>query len=131
MRDARNGHSLDVARTLLIVDDHDAFRSFVRSLVDADGFEVTGEAADGESALGAVEQLHPDVVLLDVQLPGIDGIEVAERLASRGDAPDVILMSTRDASDYGRRLRDSRALGFIQKDQISAETLAAVLTPGD
>jgi DNA-binding NarL/FixJ family response regulator len=118
-----------VTRTLLIVDDHAEFRTFARALVGADGFEVTGEAADGESALGAVDALHPEVVLLDIQLPGIDGIEVAERLAMQAGAPDVVLMSTRDASDYGRRLTDSPVCGFIQKDDLSADRLSALLPP--
>jgi DNA-binding NarL/FixJ family response regulator len=115
--------------TVLIVDDHEEFRRFVRTLVDAVPFEVTGEAGDGESALEAAASLQPDVVLLDVQLPGIDGIEVARRLAERPDPPQVVLMSTRDAEDYGQRLTDSPARGFIQKDDISPDALAELLTP--
>jgi CheY-like chemotaxis protein len=113
--------------TLLIVDDHEEFRRFARALLEADGFAVTGEAVDGESALEAVSQLRPDAVLLDVQLPGIDGIEVARRLAASAEAPPVVLTSTREASDYGQRLADAPALGFVPKRQLSGAALAALL----
>lgn len=114
--------------TLLIVDDHPSFRSFARAILDDDGFRVTGEAEDGESALEQVERLRPEVVLLDVQLPGIDGFEVARRLAERGDGPKVVLISSRDAQDYGSRLSDSPARGFITKSELSAAALAALIS---
>ena len=66
--------------TVLIVDDHPSFRASARAILEADGFEVSGEAEDGESAIAAADRLHPDVVLLDVQLPDIDGFEVTRRL---------------------------------------------------
>lgn len=115
-----------MAPTLLIVDDHDSFRSFARSMLAAEGFDVTGEAEDGESALVEAARLHPDVVLLDVQLPGIDGFEVAKRLAEQPIAPVVVLTSSRSAADYGTRLTTSPAKGFIPKHQLSAEGLAAL-----
>ncbi len=89
--------------TVLIVDDHAGFRNFVATLLGAEGFEVTGTVPDGESALDAVRDRRPDVVLLDVQLPGIDGFEVADRLAATQEPPAVVMTSTRDASDYGSR----------------------------
>ena len=113
-----------MARTLVIVDDHDSFRSFAKALLAADGYEVTGEADDGESALEEVARLHPDVVLLDVQLGnGIDGFEVAERLAKAPEAPVVILTSSREASDYGSRLSRSPVSGFISKRDLSGAAL--------
>jgi DNA-binding NarL/FixJ family response regulator len=114
---------------LLIVDDHEGFRSFARTLFSAEGFEVTGEAPDGESALDAVRAKHPDVVLLDVQLPGIDGFEVARRLAAEPDAPAVVLTSSRQATDYGRRLMDAPARGFIAKQDLSGPALTSALAP--
>lgn len=114
-------------RTLLIVDDHEGFRTFARTLFAADGFEVTGEAADGEAALTAVLEQQPDVVLLDVQLPGIDGFEVAERLAEAPNSPRVVLTSTRDASDYGVRLANAPILGFVPKQELSAAAVTALL----
>ena len=119
-----------MARTLLIVDDHRAFRDFARTVLSRDGFDVAGEAEDGESALGAVPTLRPDVVLVDVQLPGIDGIAVAEQLAALEAPPDVVLMSGRTASDYGSRLSGSPARGFIPKQDFSPEAIAALLAAG-
>ena len=114
--------------TLLVVDDHEEFRSFARTLFTAEnGFEVTGDTPDGESAVAAVESLHPDVVLLDVQLPGIDGFEVARRLAKLRDAPRVVMTSSRQASDYGSRLAEAPVRGFIPKQDLSPAALAAVL----
>jgi DNA-binding NarL/FixJ family response regulator len=114
-------------RTLLIVDDHDEFRQFARSLLEADGFEVAGEAADGETALAAAAELRPDVVLLDVQLPGIDGFEVARRLAAATSAPEVVLTSTRSASDFGHRLTEAPVRGFLPKQRLSGAELGEVL----
>jgi len=119
-----------MTQTLLIVDDHASFRGFARTLLDDDEFQVTGEAEDGESALTEVERLHPDVVLLDVQLPGIDGFEVARRLAETPSAPHVVLTSSRDASDYGKRLEQSPIDGFISKGELSADSLAALVSTG-
>jgi DNA-binding NarL/FixJ family response regulator len=115
--------------TLLIVDDHQGFRTFARTLFSAEGFEIAAEAADGETALDAVRDLHPDVVLLDVQLPGIDGFEVAERLAQMPDPPAVVLTSTRDAADYGARLASAPIMGFVPKHELSGEAVASLLTP--
>jgi DNA-binding NarL/FixJ family response regulator len=117
--------------TLLIVDDHEGFRAFARVLFsEDDGFQIAGDAADGESALDAVAALHPDVVLLDVQLPGIDGFEVARRLAVSPDAPTVVLTSSRQASDFGRLLAEAPVRGFIAKQDLSAASLSAVLAAG-
>lgn len=113
--------------SLLIVDDHESFRGFVRTMLSADGFDVTGEAEDGESGLAAVDRLAPDVVLLDVQLPGIDGFEVARRIRAAGRRPQIVLTSSRDATAYGERLARSGADGFIPKQDLSAAALAAIL----
>lgn len=113
-----------MSRSVLIVDDHAEFRRIARALLEAEGFEVVGEAADGASALIGAARLHPRLVLLDVQLPDLDGFEVAARLAGSSDAPAVILTSTRAASSYRRRLASSPVLGFISKADLSAKTLA-------
>jgi two-component system, NarL family, nitrate/nitrite response regulator NarL len=115
-------------RTVLIVDDHDAFRSLARSLLEAEGFEVVGEASDGGSAIDTVLRLRPDIVLLDVQLPNLDGFAVAERLAAvHRDRPVVVLVSSRDASSYRRRLAATPARGFITKSQLSGSALSALV----
>jgi len=84
--------------SILIVDDDQRFRGIARRLLESEGFDVVGEADDGEAALAAARELEPDVVLLDVHLPDIDGFEVAERLATKG-GPAVVLTSTRDELD--------------------------------
>jgi DNA-binding NarL/FixJ family response regulator len=113
--------------TVLIVDDHPSFRSSAHMLLEAEGFDVIGESPDGESALEAVTALRPDVVLLDVQLPGIDGFEVTRRLRANGDAPAVILVSSRDRGDYGALAEESGALGFVAKGELSGAALEALL----
>jgi DNA-binding NarL/FixJ family response regulator len=114
--------------TVLIVDDHAAFRSAARALLEASGFEVLGEASDGASALVAAMALRPELILLDVQLPDIDGFEVAHRLALESDpAPTVVLISTRAASSYRRRLAQTPAAGFIAKSDLSGASLSDLL----
>jgi DNA-binding NarL/FixJ family response regulator len=115
-----------VTRSVLIVDDHAEFRRSARALLEAEGFEVVGEAVDGASALIGAGRLHPRLVLLDVQLPDLDGFEVAARLADSSDPPAVILTSTRAAGSYRRRLAGSPVLGFIAKADLSGEALAAL-----
>lgn len=111
--------------SILIVDDDQRFRGIARRLLESEGFDVVGEAHDGETALEAARELEPDVVLLDVQLPGIDGLQVAERLAEQG-GPAVVLTSTRDESDFGPQLQESGARGFVPKDELSGERIASL-----
>jgi DNA-binding NarL/FixJ family response regulator len=112
--------------TVLIVDDHAAFRASARALLQAEGFDVVGEAANGAAAVEAVAALRPEIVLLDIQLPDLDGLTVAEQLAGAGAAPVVVLISSRDAAAYGPRLQASPARGFIPKSGLSGEALAAM-----
>ena len=113
--------------TILIVDDHPGFRVQARALLEADGFVVVGESQDGGSALRAARSLRPDVVLLDIGLPDVEGFEVARELALDGPPPFVVLTSSRDASSYGPRLANSRVLGFIPKDELSGAALRALV----
>ena len=114
-----------MAWTVLIVDDHAGFRGFARRLLEADGFTVVGEAGDGSSAIEAAARLRPALVLLDVMLPDTDGFSVARRLAESGSGSTVVLTSSREAEDFGGRLEDSPARGFIHKDDLSGAALAA------
>jgi DNA-binding NarL/FixJ family response regulator len=113
--------------TVLIVDDHPGFRANARALLESEGFEVVGEAADGASALDAAAELAPELVLLDVQLPDIDGFEVASRLTGGDDGPAVVLVSSRDGSDFGPLVERSGARGFIPKSELSGAALLALL----
>ena len=115
--------------TVLIVDDHADFRAFARALLAAGGFEVVGEAPDGAAALSQARALKPDLVLLDVQLPDIDGFAVCDQLAADAAPPAVVLTSSRDASSYRRRLGGSSARGFITKADLSAPALATFAEP--
>jgi CheY-like chemotaxis protein len=116
-----------MAMTLMIVDDHRRFRDAARRVLESAGFVVVAEAADGESALEAIARLRPDVLLLDVQLPGIDGFEVASRLTERGDAPQIVMTSSRDGADFGPLVKQSGARGFIHKADLSGPAIDAVL----
>ena len=114
--------------SILIVDDHADFRRYARELLEDDGFCVLGEAGEGETGLRIARSLRPDLVLLDIGLPDVDGFEVAGRLADDGPPPPfVVLTSTRDATAYGPRLAESRALGFIPKDQLSGSAIRALV----
>jgi CheY-like chemotaxis protein len=114
-------------RTIVVVDDHPTFRATACALLEAEGFVVVGQAADGLTALEVIERLAPDVVLLDVQLPDIDGFEVAARVASFDPAPKIVLTSSRDARDFGSLIADSGARGFIEKAELSGEAMAALI----
>jgi DNA-binding NarL/FixJ family response regulator len=113
--------------TVLIVDDHPSFRASARTLLEAEGFEVVGEAEDGAGAMRAARELRPDLVLLDVQLPDLDGFEVADRLRKLEDPPEVVLTSSRDGADYGRCIECCGARGFVPKADLSGAAIAALL----
>ena len=117
-----------MAWSVLIVDDHAEFRAGARALLEVDGFDVLGEAPDGESALEAARRLRPQVVLLDIQLPGMDGFAVAKRLAAGDQPPIVVLTSSRAPDAFRERLRAAGSVrGFIAKAELSGECLSALL----
>ncbi|HET9520723.1 MAG TPA: response regulator transcription factor [Candidatus Limnocylindrales bacterium] len=113
--------------TILIVDDNAGFRVQARALLEADGFVVVGEAIDGTTGLEAARSLRPDLVLLDIGLPDVEGFDVARTLAITGPPPFVVLTSSREASAYGPRLANSRVLGFIAKDELSGAAIRALV----
>ena len=112
---------------VLIVDDDAPFRALARALLLVGGFDVVGEAPDGASALAAVRSLRPGLVLLDVQLPDLDGFEVARLLAKEAEPPIVVLVSSRGRAAYGPRLAQAEARGFICKDELSGAALDALI----
>jgi DNA-binding NarL/FixJ family response regulator len=112
---------------VLIVDDHPSFRSAARLLLEHEGFEVIGEAEDGASGLQATSELAPDLVLLDVNLPDLDGFDVATRIRLDRDAPQVVLTSSRDPREFGSLVGASGAQGFVPKGELSAARINALL----
>jgi len=125
----RNGYEVcdhPIVASIVIVDDDPRFRGIARRLLESEGLEVIGEAADGREALAVARRLEPDMVLLDVQLPDMNGIEVAAQLAEGGDRPAVVLTSTRDESDFGPELEQSGARGFVPKGELSAERITSL-----
>jgi DNA-binding NarL/FixJ family response regulator len=110
-----------------VVDDDPGFRGQVRTLLAAGGFEVVGEAGDAAEARALVARLRPQAVLVDVGLPDTDGLTLTAHLRASVPAPEVVVMSGRDAVDYGPRVERSGALGFITKIDLSAETLHELL----
>ena len=116
-----------MGRTVLIVDDHPSFRASARRMLEADGYEVVGEAEDGAAAVVAVQRLHPELVLLDVRLPDIDGFEVAKSLLEFNAHPQVVLTSSHDSTDLVDAIGASGARGFIPKGELTASAFAALL----
>jgi DNA-binding NarL/FixJ family response regulator len=116
---------------VLIVDDHAGFRSMARRLLAAGNYDVVGEAADGSQAIHEVRMLRPDVVLLDIQLPDLDGFQVAQALSAEHEPPMIVLISSRARTDYGTRVADSGVHGFIGKADLSANALRSLLRGTD
>jgi DNA-binding NarL/FixJ family response regulator len=112
--------------TVLIVDDHEGYRTAARALLEAEGYEVVGESATGQEALEETERLQPEVVLLDIGLPDIDGVEVAGRLTANEQAPTVVLTSSRDGTGCENIFRRCGARGFIPKSELSGDAIAAL-----
>jgi DNA-binding NarL/FixJ family response regulator len=116
-----------VSLSVLIVDDHPGFRARARALLESEGFRIVGEAGDGASGIRSAADLHPDVVLLDVQLPDTDGFAVAAAVTADGGATRVVLTSSRDGRDFGSLVAASGASGFIPKAELSGARVAALL----
>lgn len=115
---------------LVIVDDDPTFLAAVRLLLESEGFEIVGEALTGLDGVAAAAENDPDLVLVDIGLPDIDGFEVAKRVAARDGAPPVVLTSIRSADDFATLVDDSPARGFVTKDDISGDALRAILHGG-
>ena len=117
-----------MAVRVLIVDDQPPFRAVARTVVEmTDGFEVVGEAQDGEESVRRVQELQPDLVLMDVNLPGISGLEATRQILNDDDRAKpvvVLVLSTYEAAEYGPQAAEVGAAGFIPKSEFSPERLA-------
>ena len=116
-----------MGHTILIVDDHPSFRASARTVLESEGFDVIGEAADGASAIAEICRLRPEVVLLDVQLPDIDGFDVCLQITAHAEHPTVIMTSSRDGSDFGPLVSTSGARGFVPKAELSGARMQELL----
>jgi two-component system invasion response regulator UvrY len=120
----------DVARprSVLLVDDHRPFRVTVRSLLAGEpSYVVVGEAGDGEDAVELARSLRPDVVLMDVRLPGINGIEATRRILASAPATAVVLLSTVRRAALPADLLHCGAVGFLQKEDMDPAALAELI----
>ena len=115
--------------TVLLVDDHDGFRTRARAMLEAHGFDVVGEASGGRAAVAAADRLRPDLAVIDIGLPDLDGFDVAVAIRAAGTATHIVLISGREAADYGGRVAGSAADGFIPKADLSGDGLHALMRP--
>src|SRR4051794_15253372 len=114
---------------VLVVDDQAPFRQAMAAVVDAtDGFEVVGQAASGEESIDAFARLQPDLVLMDVNLPGISGVEATRRLRALPSPPVVLLLSTYDADTADGFVSESGAAAYVTKADFGPDRLADVWT---
>src|SRR5688572_5464205 len=112
---------------VLIVDDHPGFRSEARTLLESAGYEIVGEAATATAASAAAASLQPDLVILDIGLPDGSGLDATAEIRAAAPETAVVLVSVRPATDYGQRLAESGALGFISKADLSAAAIERVI----
>ncbi len=113
--------------TLVIVDDSVEFLASAEAMLNEEGFKVVGCVSDASRAVAEVRILQPTVVLLDVQLPVLNGFELARQLAELDPRPIVILISSRDQAAYGSELTKAPVRGFISKWELSGDALAAMV----
>jgi DNA-binding NarL/FixJ family response regulator len=124
---ARRCDDAPVRRTVLIVDDHPSFRAVARQVLETEGFTVVGSAENGAAGIAETLRLVPEIVLLDVELPDISGLEVAEELRRAGSPAAVVLVSSRDRAHFGSSIAASGACGFIEKSVLSGDAIRALV----
>jgi DNA-binding NarL/FixJ family response regulator len=113
--------------TVLLADDQELVRAGLRTILEAEeDINVCGEVSDGLLAISAAEDLHPDVVLMDVRMPNLDGLEATRRIAARGASPRIVILTTFDLDEYVFEALRAGASGFLLKDTTADELVRAV-----
>lgn len=114
---------------LLVVDDHPVVRSGIVGMLSGEpDLQVVGQAADGAEAIALTAELVPDVILMDLRMPGLDGVEATRRISARPDAPRVVVLTTYDTDGDILRAVEAGAIGYLLKDSPREDILAAVLS---
>ena len=117
-----------MAITVLIADDHRLFAEALEAILAADRrIEVLAHAADGREAVDLARRLHPDVVLMDINMPVLDGIEALEELQGNGNDSRILMLTASNARDDVDRARRAGADGYVTKDRIAAELIDAIV----
>jgi DNA-binding NarL/FixJ family response regulator len=124
---AQRAHNSTVPRTVLVIDDHARFRKTARRMLESEGFEVVGEAADAAAGLEAARMLEPDIALVDIYLPDSDGFDLTSRLAALDSPPSVVLTSSREREEFESVVERSSARGFVPKHELSGVALEELL----
>jgi NarL family two-component system response regulator LiaR len=112
---------------VLVVDDHAIVRKGIRALLaEIKGIEVIGEARDGQEAMDQVDALHPDVILMDLVMPGVDGIEATRQIAADGASPRILVLTSFAGDDKVFPAIQAGALGYLLKDSEPADLVEAI-----
>ena len=115
---------------VLVVDDQEGFRRLAHVMLDTAGeFQVVAEAADGDEAIARVEELRPDLVLMDVHMPRMNGLEATRRIVALYPETQVVMMSTMSGKELSRASLDAGAIAFISKGRLSLKTLRDAIGP--
>lgn len=116
---------------VLIVDDQEPFRSAAKMVVElTDGFEVAGEAGSGEDGVAMFSDLAPDLVLMDIKMPGMDGLEATRQILAGDPGARIVVLSTYEAGEFEERAHEAGAIAFISKSDFGPDALAGVWSAG-
>ena len=128
--DVERAERVAVKPRILIVDDHEIVREGIRNLLGQfrPDWEICGQATNGEEAVAAVKELHPDVVVLDITMPVMSGLEAAKRIAKSGSESRVLMFTMHESDSLGKEVRDAGAQGVVLKSQAAQNLVVAIET---